>query len=464
MSTQTKRIIRDLGDGLILRHGVPSDGEALALFNGEQHGEGGLTSRDGQGLVAMTRDLFTRPHVSLTPNDFTIVEETASGRIVSAMCLIQQTWTYEGIEFGMGRPEYVATHPDFRKRGLIRAQFDVVHQWSAERGLMVQGITGIPYFYRQFGYEFALDLGGRRFGSQVPTLTLGPGAHLPREQVPGSAGEDGETETFCMRPAEEKDIPFMMSVYEYARKRSMVSAHWPRQHWHNNLYEMSRDNVQYLVFRIIERVDSHEPVGYIALEPQLGRTGVNMFHYELMPGISWLEVTPGVVRYIWNIGQEYARTENRPCTSFGFILGAQHPAYAVMGDGLPHVHDPYAWYLRVPDLVGFLHHIKPVLEKRLAESIACGHSGEFLIGMYPRGIKLILERGQITTIESWKPNHADHGKAGFPALTFLQILFGYRSFEELKHAFPDCWWDNDQTRAVINALFPKKYSNVYGIV
>ena len=445
-STQAKKIIRELGDGLILRHGMPEDGEALALFNGEQLEEGGLASQAGQRLAAMTRDVFRGPHVSLTPNDFTIVEEFSSGRIVSAMCLIPQMWTYEGIEFGMGRPEYVATHPDFRQRGLIRAQFEVVHQWCAERGLMVQGITGIPYFYRQFGYEYALNLDGHRFGWQVPKL------------------KDAETETFYMRSAEEKDIPFMMSVYEYARKRSMVSANWPQLHWHNNLYEMSRDNIQRLVFCVIERLASHESIGYLALAPHLGRTGVNMFHYELRPGASWLEVTPGVVRYLWNVGQEYASIENRPCNAFGFILGAQHPAYAVMGDGLPQVYDPYAWYLRVPDLLGFLNHIRPVLEKRLAESIACGHSGEYLIGMYPKGIKLILEGGRIAGIESWKPSHADHGNAGFPALTFLQILFGYRSFEELKHAFPDCWWDNDQTHALIEALFPKKNSNVYGIV
>ena len=78
MVTQTKKIIRDLGNGLILRHGVPEDAEALALFNGEQHGEGGLASPDGQRLAAMTRDLFTRPHASITLDDFTIVEETTS--------------------------------------------------------------------------------------------------------------------------------------------------------------------------------------------------------------------------------------------------------------------------------------------------------------------------------------------------------------------------------------------------
>jgi hypothetical protein len=33
--TQNKKIIRDLGNGLVLRHGIPEDGEALALFNGE---------------------------------------------------------------------------------------------------------------------------------------------------------------------------------------------------------------------------------------------------------------------------------------------------------------------------------------------------------------------------------------------------------------------------------------------
>ena len=444
---QTKKNIRDLGNGLILRHGMPEDGEALALFNGEQLGDEGLAGRDGQGLAAMTRDIFSlRPHVSLTPDDFTIVEETASGRIVSSMCLIPQTWTYEGIEFGMGRPEYVATHPDFRKRGLIRAQFDVVHQWSAERNLMVQGITGIPYFYRQFGYEFALNLGGRHFGSVPPKL------------------KTGEKEKFNMRPTEEKDIPFLMSTYEYGCKRSMVSANWSHAHWHNNLYEMSADNIQRLEFRVVEHAETHESVGYLAHSPHIIMSGVYAFHFELQPGVSWLEVAPFVARYLWNTGQEYAKIENQPCETFGFYLGGSHPAYDALGKSIPTAREPYAWYLRVPDLIGFLQHIKPVLEKRLAESIVCGHSGEYLIGMYPKGVRLVLESGRITGIEAWKPNHADHGNAGFPELTFLQILFGYRSYDELAHAFPDCWWDGDSTRLIVNTLFPKKHSNVYGIV
>ena len=87
-----------------------------------------------------------------------------TGQIVSALCLIPQTWTYDRIVFGVGRPELVATDPRYRRRGLVRAQMDVVHEWSRERGHLVQAITGIPWYYRQFGYEMALALAGGRAG------------------------------------------------------------------------------------------------------------------------------------------------------------------------------------------------------------------------------------------------------------------------------------------------------------
>ena len=38
----TKKIIRDLGDGLILRHAISEDEEALVKFNREYPRRGGL--------------------------------------------------------------------------------------------------------------------------------------------------------------------------------------------------------------------------------------------------------------------------------------------------------------------------------------------------------------------------------------------------------------------------------------
>ena len=39
------------------------------------------------------------------------VSNTNTGQIVSTLCTLSQTWTYDGIPFGVGRPELVGTLP-----------------------------------------------------------------------------------------------------------------------------------------------------------------------------------------------------------------------------------------------------------------------------------------------------------------------------------------------------------------
>jgi hypothetical protein len=442
MLTKGQTALRHLGDGLIMRRSTAEDAERLAEFNSSIHGD---DQADGQRVAAWTRDLLARPHPTLQPDDFTIVEEAATGRIVSSMNLIPQTWTYEGIEFGVGRPELVGTLPEFRNRGLVRAQFEEIHKWSAERGHMVQGITGIPYYYRQFGYEMALDLAGRRVGYE---------RNVPKLQE--------EAEAYHIRPATDADLPFVAEVYEYAIQRSAITCLRTPEIFHYELNGQSEGNLNYYLMLIIED-RAGDPVGYVQHPNILGSMGLTALWYELKPGVSWLEVTPSLIRYLWKTGQDYARRDGKTCTSFCLLLGAKHPAYEALGKDLPSTYGPYAWYLRVPDLPGFLNHIKPALEKRLAESIAAGHSREIKISFYRDGLRLVLEKGRLITMESWKPTAEDGGAIAFPGLTFLQALFGYRSYDELHQSFPDCWCDSEEVRALIDILFPKKLSDVFPV-
>ncbi|MCI0552149.1 MAG: GNAT family N-acetyltransferase [Anaerolineae bacterium] len=441
MLTQTKKIIHDLGDGLILRHASPEDADALSQFNGEIHAE---DEADKERLAAWTRDLLTRPHPTLNPSDFTIIEEAATGRIVSSLNLIPQMWSYEGIEFGVGRPELVGTLPEYRGRGLVRIQFDEIHQWCAERGYMVQAITGIPYFYRQFGYEMALDLAGRRYGYEE---------HVPKLN-------QGEEEKYTFRLATDVDLAFIAEIYNHAIQGQAIACVLTPAIFK---YELDGQNQIYRNLMFVIEDKSGERLGYFQHRDHLGATGLTVNWYELKNDVSWLDVTPSVVRYAWNKGKEYEKRDGKACTSFCFMLGAEHPAYEALGNNLPYYSEPYAWYLRVSDLPGFLNHIKPVLEKRLAESIAPGHSREIKIGFYRGGLRFVIEHGHIRTIEAWKSALNDEGDIAFPGLTFLQILFGYRSYEELHYAFPDCWCDHRDVRVLINILFPKKISNVFGI-
>ncbi len=80
---------------------------------------------------------------------------------------------------------------------------------------------------------------------------------------------------------------------------------------------------------------------------------------------------------------------------FGFLLGAQHPAYDALGKRLPTMRS-----IRMPGICvcqtcrGFLNHIKPALEKRLAESIAAGHIREIKISFYRDGLRMVIEKGK----------------------------------------------------------------------
>jgi hypothetical protein len=469
MFTKEQTILRDLGDGLVLRRSTSQDADALAEFNRAIHSD---NEQDGQCLADWTRDLLTA-HPTFHPDDFTVIGETATGRIISTMNLISQTWSYEGIRFGVGRPELVGTLPEFRNRGLVRLQFEEVHKWSAERGEMVQAITGIPFYYRQFGYEMALDLDGRRFGyeAQMPKL------------------KDGDPEPYAIRPAQESDLSFIEKLYEQTKERSMIAcertpelfryeltAH--KDHcWLNCIIEDKRSTEVPRAFHGTDRdllgksgryggspVDAAgEQVGFFRHPAYNHHDSIVAARYELKPGVSWLEATPSVVRFLWSKGQEYAKRDGGECNAFGFVLGASHPVYEALGDRLSRIHPAYAWYLRVPDLCGFLNHIQPVLEKRLAASIAANHSREVRISLYRTGLRIMIEHGKIIAIESWKPTPKDEGDAAFPSLTFLQLLFGYRSFEELNYAFADCGCDSEEVRALLNILFPKKLSNVYPI-
>ena len=84
-----------------------------------------------EGETYWALDLLRGNHPTFREDDFTIVEDMTTGKIVSVTNLIGQIWSYSGIRFGVGRPESVGTLPEYRNRGLVRAQFDVLHGWSA---------------------------------------------------------------------------------------------------------------------------------------------------------------------------------------------------------------------------------------------------------------------------------------------------------------------------------------------
>jgi len=450
-------IIRDLGDGLVLRRSRPSDVDALPELNGTV-----FRPREATGpnpfMATWTRDLLTLPHPNVKPEDFLLVEEKETGRVISSLVQIPQTWTYAGIPFGVGRPEMVSTLPEYRNRGLVRALFQAFHNWSAEQGHHAQAITGIAYFYRQFGYEMTITLGGGRGGPKTGAPKL----------------KEGESEAFGFRSATLSDIPFLSELYDGVVKRSLVACQRDEAHWRHELIGRSRESATRGEITIVETA-AGEPVGLLMTDAFFHGTTFRLHGYELRPGVSYAAVTPSVLRYLVRTGEEcFARNaelylwrgkarQDIEFTTIAFDMGAEHPAYQLVQQAMPKVDKPYAWYIRVPDVAAFLRLVAPALEARLAQSALAGHTGEVKLNFYRTGLQLTFERGKLASVEDWKPGPDEWGTPSFPDLTFLQLLFGYRTLEELEHAFPDVGAGDDTSRALLGVLFPKRSSDVWPV-
>ncbi len=439
---------RDLGNGLTLRWATAEDTENIAQLSGMV-----FRSKADEPIndwtVNEVRRLMRGDHPLMGPGDYAVIEDShkEGNPLVASTCLWRQEWAYEGIPFRIGRPEIVATDPAYRNRGLIRALFEMIHARSEAEGHPVQAITGIPYFYRQFGYEYALDLDGRR----VTYFSLIPKA------------KEGEPEPYTLREATVEDIPLISECYNKRRAQSVV---WTEvsEYYRRYAIEGWKVNPEHgrhaVLLMIVDAAGG--PCGYLATEFKRWGRSLGVWEFEVAPGMDLHAVMPPILRAL----QAYAmqmpmqKPDEEPASEIAFRLGRLHPVYDVLGQELaPYCEPPYAWYVRVHDLPAFLQLIAPALEKRLADSEISGYTGELKLDFYRGpGLRMVFEHGRLTVAEPWRvPTYDSNASAGFPPLVFLQLLFGHRSIKELTYAFPDVWVNND-SQMVLRTLFPTRPS------
>ena len=438
MSDSDLGLPRNLGDGLVLRWGRPADAEELGVFNVRLHSD--TPEEPEEFLANWTRDLMGGAHPTTSAGDFTVVvDEKNGGKIVSSMNLISQTWTYDGVPFGFGRPELVATDDDYRRRGLVRAQFEAIHARSAAKGELVQGITGIPWYYRQFGYEMALELGGSRAFFW------------------GRPGNDKgvEKEPYQLRPATPADLPRLEELYTSHCAGSLLTRRRDRAIWQYELFAADRES-PYARHVYVVTTDAATPVGYV--EYRLWKHFFSVRELGVLPDHSLRAVGLFLTRAFKQQADELNKAREKPIDHINFNLGVAHPLYEALERELEQQRKPYAWFIRVPDLPAFLWHIAPALARRLASSVIAGYTGALKVNFYVTQLKVDFKDGKLVDVGPYIPEHFFDADAFFPDLTFLQLLFGYRSLDELNYARVDCYANNADAAVLLNTLFPKQHS------
>lgn len=425
-----KEVIKDLGEGLVLRRGTIEDVEALVKLHDDVQKEG-----------EWTRSLVDGSHPNTDYKNFIMVEDTNKNIPVSSLGFIPQTWTYGGKEFSVWRVDMVSTLPEYRGRGLIREQMDFVHKLSKDEGNYVQVIVGRPWFYRKFGYSMALR-------------------YWKEHQVFKKVMElfvDKSEEKYKVRVAGEADIAFCASLFKKTKNKYSVTCVYEENNWKHEMVAIDTR------LAIIEN-SKGEAVGAFAHSPSLEDSFISVYRCEVDENISWLEVTPCVLKYLNELGKEDSAKQQVEFSGFNFNLMDQHPIYRIFDQQLElnyKFESPFAWYVRIGDMAKFLGQVAPILETRIKNSIIIGYTGTLEISFYSVGSGLVLsfDNGKLILAENREIKKQSNA---FPIELFKQLIFGYKSLEELRAYSPEIQVTNE-VRIVLDVLFPKEDSFIRSV-
>jgi hypothetical protein len=337
---------------------------------------------------------------------------------------------------------------------LIRSALDAIHARCRERSIHVQAIVGLHGFYRQFGYEYALERATRRVVSVARLRGADPAPPL------------------TARDATVDDLAFVEEAYRASVRGNAVTCRLTPERWRLEAGGRTgwRDT-----FRILER--GPRRIGFAAVSADAfaaswpGPSTLRIRALGIDPGARWFDEAAPILRAVAETPADGLPDEPRP-SELSLEVGGHHP----IDDVLPEVRagrrpGEYAWYLRV-DLVPFVRTIAPALEARLEASPGAGSSGPLTLSFYRSGIRILLERGRIVDVASVdRPVTYDNATmyeeeddATFPDLVFSQILLGFRSLVELEGAYPDVRVRTDRARKLLDAMFPKRPSSTWTAV
>jgi predicted N-acetyltransferase YhbS len=435
---------RELGDGLVLRWSRAEDADGLAALIGAafRHQE---SDPPNARMATWTREMLSGRHPLIGPDGFALVEDAARGEIVSGACLLSEAWDYEGVTLPVGRPEVVATHAAYRQRGLIRAIFELLHARSVALGHVLQVITGISWYYRQFGYTYAVELPAS--------------ASLPVSEIPPLA--PGVDEPYMLRAATVADIPELARLYDEERAGALVSTPISVEYWRWAIEDADPQGDAFLLpWMLIERAGG-AVAGYALSALETYRGALRVDALWLRRGM-WLSALPSLMRGLKAVGASLPahRVNDTAYSAIALSLPRAHPAHAALRAltrALRDLDDSYAWYVRAPDLPALLRRLAPALERRLDASPFAGYSGELIIDLYRDAVRLVFAEGRLVEAQARRAPATAEPRVGMPPDVFPQLLFGYRDLAELRYAYPDVTV-RGAALALLPVLFPKRAS------
>ncbi|WP_433273171.1 GNAT family N-acetyltransferase [Actinosynnema sp. CS-041913] len=399
-----------LSDGLVLRPAEPRDLEQI----------GALLADRGEPEDAVDHRLVVEDPDAGWESCAVVVD---GDRVVSTATLLDETLVLNGVEIPAGQVELVATDRNYEGRGLVRALMDWAHERSAARGQLVNVMLGIPYFYRLFGYTYAIPVAPVR--PVVGTPPTSPDT-VREATVREAAVREATVREATVREATLDDIPALARLQhaEQARADLWMPHSTPLWRW-----LIARDgSTQWLVER------DGLPVG-------TGRS-----------------TPPDEGVRLCEVAAVDAAAAHALLAHTGATTANERPG-TVAGDALepflgPPPEDANSYYVRINDPLALLEHLRPVFGRRLAESPFADAEGEAVVSFYRSHVRLPYRAGEVGPVVAGGTMQAPGaaGGAGVAPDLLASLLFGPQGLRGLTAGFPDVY--PGPNADLMHTLFP----------
>lgn len=375
---------------------------------------------DAENLV---KDLIHH-HPTMTLKDFFVNKH--HGKIVAGLNLIPVKWSIGGVPLKVAEMGCVATLAEYRHKGLQRKLVNEFHRQAAEQEYDLCAIEGIPYFYRQFGYEYALPLNERA------TISL--------DKIPEYESK------LKIRSFTEKDIPEAMRLLLQAQKKFYVHSIRDEQIWKIQ-QETGMASADKFEGYVLEK--DGEMVAYIRIR---GKPEGKELILREAPDVD-RHTGKAILNFLKDTGKQRGFETLVSHISYYDSLTEQLTALGAV-KSVP----PYAWQIRVINYAKLFQKMKPLFEKRLATSIYCHLTERLNFNFYRYTVQVAVEDGAITEIH--KLDSSEDRTIRVNPQVFTQLLLGHRSREELEMTYPD-FIIHPNHKNLVDVLFPKLASHIH---
>lgn len=352
--------------------------------------------------------------------------------IVSGLALIPWRWQFEDVTLKVGEMAIVATDEKHRGQGLLRKCNEMLSQELVGQSYDLSIIQGIPGFYHQFGYHYAVNFEHH--------------TELALYSIPDLDDSN------AFRAAEFSDIPFLMQEDERYRKEYSLSIIRSEAKWKYILSEGKNSGYETDVF-IIKQFDEQY---YCRILKQgfgegliVSEASYNMPKAVLDMFLSFLKQQANEAK------KPYIRL-NMP-DSHCLVKYAKHFG-AINKPG-------YAWQIKIVDKCKFINKLTPLFEARIANSEFAGLNGTIVLDLYKTQITFEFKGGLMQSPSEKTMENPDY-LMSIPEDLLAALILGHRSWQELQYNRPDIFPADQYLRfnvvnpaevtgRLMNVLFPK---------